>query len=121
MNNNADSFMKGLVFGALAGAVAGLLLAPKSGEETQKELMDMVNKIKDKTTDVYQDAVEMVNERVADIKEAGSKIDQKKYLSIVNEVLDELKDDGAVASAGLTKLSSQLKRDWKKVQTSFSN
>ena len=117
--DNAGSFMKGLFFGTVAGAVAGVLLAPKSGKETKKELMEMVEKLKDQAGDAYDDAMDMVNDRVKDIKAAGKKIDQKKYMDIVDEVVAELKDDGEVASSGLRKLSVQLKKDWKKVQEGF--
>ncbi|HVX92822.1 MAG TPA: YtxH domain-containing protein [Candidatus Dojkabacteria bacterium] len=119
--NNGESFFKGLVLGVLAGAAAGLLLAPKKGEEMQKDLKKMLREFSEQATDVYEDAMKMVKQRLEDLKEAGSKIDQKKYMNIVDEVLAELKDDGEVASASFTKLSAQLKRDWKKVKTSFDN
>ncbi len=119
--NNGESFFKGLVLGVLAGAAAGLLLAPKKGEEMQKDLKKMLRELSEQATDVYEDAMKMVKQRLEDLKEAGSKIDQKKYMNIVDEVLAELKDDGEVASASFTKLSAQLKRDWKKVKTSFDN
>lgn len=38
--------------GALLGAVAGLLLAPKSGRETRKELKNYANKVSKEVTDV---------------------------------------------------------------------
>ncbi|MBM3941702.1 MAG: YtxH domain-containing protein [SAR202 cluster bacterium] len=35
-----DTFLAGLITGAVIGAVAGLLLAPKSGKETREMLVD---------------------------------------------------------------------------------
>jgi gas vesicle protein len=40
------------VTGALLGAAAGLLLAPKSGRETRKELKTYANKVSREVTDV---------------------------------------------------------------------
>jgi gas vesicle protein len=36
------SFIKGTLLGVIAGAVAGILLAPKSGKETQDDLKRIV-------------------------------------------------------------------------------
>ncbi len=37
------NFLKGLVFGATVGAASGLLLAPRSGNETRKKLIAEVD------------------------------------------------------------------------------
>ncbi len=42
------------VGGALLGAIAGILLAPKSGEETRKEIKDYASKVKNEVVDVAQ-------------------------------------------------------------------
>lgn len=42
------------VGGAVLGAVAGILLAPKSGEETRKEIKDYAFRVKNEVTDVAQ-------------------------------------------------------------------
>lgn len=68
------------LFGAICGAVAGILLAPKSGEETQRELregalklrVDAENKLHDlreELSDVYERAREDVSERVDSARE----------------------------------------------------
>ena len=40
--------------GAILGAAAGLLLAPKSGRDTRKELKKYANKVSKEVTDVAQ-------------------------------------------------------------------
>jgi gas vesicle protein len=40
--------------GAVLGAVAGVLLAPKSGEETRKEIKDYASKVKGEVVDAAQ-------------------------------------------------------------------
>lgn len=42
------------VGGAVLGALAGILLAPKSGEETRKEIKDYASKVKNEVADVAQ-------------------------------------------------------------------
>ena len=42
------------VGGAVLGAVAGILFAPKSGEETRKEIKDYASKVKGDVADVAQ-------------------------------------------------------------------
>lgn len=43
--NDSTSFGIGILAGVLGGVVLGVLLAPKSGEETRKELKDAACKI----------------------------------------------------------------------------
>lgn len=58
MANNDDdrsilvSVLAGIGIGVLVGAVAGLLLAPKSGEETRDELSKSLNDLSDKVTEL---------------------------------------------------------------------
>jgi len=40
--------------GAVLGAVAGVLLAPKAGEETRKEIKDYASKVKGEVVDAAQ-------------------------------------------------------------------
>jgi len=56
MNNQDDKnalvyLLAGFGLGALIGAVAGLLFAPKAGEETRHELADRMKELKSKTED----------------------------------------------------------------------
>ncbi len=43
-----QSFVSGTIFGVLAGAVAGILLAPKSGEKTRRELANQGKQLKNR-------------------------------------------------------------------------
>jgi len=56
MNHQDDKnalvyLLAGFGLGALIGAVAGLLFAPKAGEETRHELADRMKELKSKTGD----------------------------------------------------------------------
>lgn len=52
------NFAKGLLFGAVAGAAGGLLLAPRSGQETRKKLKNDINEMTDLTLDVNDSLTE---------------------------------------------------------------
>jgi gas vesicle protein len=57
MANNEErnvlvSVLAGIGIGVLVGAVAGLLLAPKSGEETRDDLSKSMNDLSDKITEL---------------------------------------------------------------------
>lgn len=62
-------FVKGLLFGALTGAAGGLLLAPKSGDETRQQIKDQLDDVKDQIDDVTESTME-VNESLKQFKGA---------------------------------------------------
>ncbi len=115
-----SNLFKGLVLGTLVGGVLGVLFAPKAGKETREDLKKLAEKAKESATGIYMQARVLVVEKLEQLKEAGSKIDEKVYLKIVGNVMDELKNDKAVTDTALTKLSRQLKRDWREVKQVFA-
>ena len=58
MEENRASYVKTMAFifvgGAVLGAVAGILLAPKSGEETRKGIKTYASKVTDEVADAAQ-------------------------------------------------------------------
>lgn len=48
--DNSISFGLGLLGGIVGGIIAGILLAPKSGEETRKEIQEAVSNVAEKYT-----------------------------------------------------------------------
>lgn len=67
--NKAFMFSMGVIAGVVGGIVAGVLYAPKSGEETRKELKDTVCDFYDKHAPQIADAK----------KQAMESIDLMKY------------------------------------------
>ncbi len=114
------NFLKGLLLGAVAGGVAGVLLAPKSGKETRDDIMKLAEKVKKDATSYFEDAKTMLMQKVDALKAAGKKLDEKKYLEIVTEVVDELKKDRDLTMDAAKKIGTQLKRDWRKIENAFS-
>lgn len=68
------SLIEGIAVGAVAGVIAGLLLAPKSGQETRDEINAALAEIKDK-----------IAERLATLKD----VTQEKYEEVVKAVIAE--------------------------------
>jgi gas vesicle protein len=112
MQNSTESFFKGLVLGTIAGAVAGILLAPKSGQETREDIKKLAVDLKDKAEDTYERARKEVEKKIAQVKKAGEKLDEGKYKALVSEVVEEFKQDAEVTSSVAKRLGEQLKSDW---------
>jgi gas vesicle protein len=137
MAKTGKFFLTGLL-AAAAGAVGGLLLAPQSGKQTREDIKKMLNKLskevqggvqdtKDKVKEVfgnvsdeavakYKQIKSAVMEKVAEVKTAGKEIDQSKYAMIVEDVVEEYKNDLKSTKDGVKKLVTQLKKDWNKVK-----
>jgi len=106
------SFVMGLTVGAAAGAVAGILLAPKSGEATRKELAQFSKELGIKAEEFYTDAKDMIEKKVRALKRLGTKIDKEKYITLVSEVIEEIKKDGKVTAKAAQEIGEHLKSDW---------
>ncbi len=63
------SFFSGMLFGALAGVAAALLLAPYSGEKTRERINEQRLQLQDRAADTYHDFVTL------------SRYDHRKILS----------------------------------------
>jgi gas vesicle protein len=112
MSKETNSFLKGLAIGAVAGAVTGVLLAPKSGKETRDDIQKLAKDLKGKAEDIYSDAKAKLERKVKNLKDLGKKVDEKKYAVLVNEIVDEYKKKDVLGSDSAKKLASQLKKDW---------
>ena len=134
-------FIAGLV-GALAGAIGGLLLAPKSGKETRKDIAklasDIAKRIKTETSetkervkDVFgkasEDTVDKYNEiknavigKVASLRTAGEELDKDKYGKVVEGVVSDFKDDFKNTKTGAEKIVGYLKKDWERMKKALS-
>jgi len=119
MDNSGRSFFSGLIFGLTAGAIAGILLAPKSGKETREDIKSFAIDMGEKISDKYDEIKKEVEKRLAKLKAAGKKIDWSMYKGMVNEVLNEFKEDGKVTVEVAEKMGTQLGKDWDVLKTSL--
>lgn len=89
------SFLKGTIVGVIAGAVAGVLLAPKSGKETQAD-------IKRKVKGTYDD-IQRRLEKMSD--DMGGRVDNLK--AVAKDLQGEAKEE----SQELIRRAEVLKQD----------
>ncbi len=90
--SSAGKFLAGAIIGGAIGAVAGILLAPQSGEETRELLNDAskdVAKKTDKTVKEIQDKADVV---VSDLQQKGDEIIEK-IQSLINKQKSDSDED----------------------------
>ncbi|MCJ7735175.1 MAG: YtxH domain-containing protein [Anaerolineales bacterium] len=76
-NNEFGAFMSGLLLGGIAGAITALLLAPQSGEETRKVIIDKGLEIKDRALETVEDVRHRAEEAAGEARAAAQEYTQK--------------------------------------------
>lgn len=134
-------FLAGL-FGALAGAVGGLLLAPQSGKKTRQQIAnlaaDIALSVKNKADDTRNQVKDIfgkyseeakakylkikngVTNKVAEVKTVSGEINKEKYGKVVEEVVAEFKNDFEATKDGAVKMVNYLKKDWEKIKKAIA-
>lgn len=82
----------GAAIAAVAGFVTGVLLAPKSGKETQKEVKEAANAAKDKAVSEYKAVRNTVEAKASKAKKAveqKSKQVKAKATEIAEEAIEK--------------------------------
>jgi gas vesicle protein len=106
-SNNTLGVLTGLVIGGLAGAVAMLLLAPQSGEETRSQIQKKSVELRDRTSGILKDTAEQVRSNANKIATSGQ------------EKLKELKQQGQeLAAEQLDRVSEAAQAGKKAIQNS---
>ena len=62
-HNNILGIIAGILVGSLAGALTMLLLAPQSGKRTRMQIQEKGIELRDRTTDIVEDAMAQVRLR----------------------------------------------------------
>lgn len=91
----------GVMAGVVAGVIGGILLAPKSGEETRKDLGDLTQRMKD---------------QIADRLSKVSRITKTAYHEIVDAVVKQYEDAKEITSMQADELKKQLGESYDKVK-----
>ena len=84
---SVGKFLAGFIVGGAVGAIAGLLLAPQSGEETREMIAKTSSDLYDKTEDSLKEIKEKAEVVVEDL--------QKKGDELVSKIQGMLKKDEA--------------------------
>jgi gas vesicle protein len=66
-----SDFLKGLIIGGLIGAVAGLLLAPKSGRETRADICNKTEELMKLAKEEYDKGIQKTSEVYHSVKDAA--------------------------------------------------
>tara|TARA_B100000809_G_scaffold49621_1_gene44594 strand:+ start:19086 stop:19346 length:261 start_codon:yes stop_codon:yes gene_type:complete len=75
--SNTSKWVAGLVIGLFVGAIAALLLAPSSGEETREDLLKKIALLKDKVADLIEKGGEYTSEKVDVLKNKISALEKE--------------------------------------------
>ena len=71
---SAGKFLAGFIVGGAVGALAGLLLAPKSGEETREMIAKTSSELYGKTEDSLKEIKEKAEVVVEDLQKKGDEL-----------------------------------------------
>lgn len=74
---SAGKFLAGFVVGGALGAIAGILLAPQSGEETRDMLSDASKDVVTKTDKTVKEIQDKADTVVSDLQKKGDEIMEK--------------------------------------------
>lgn len=93
MKNNKKSGLGKFILGGAIGAALGLLFAPKSGNETRKELKSKIDELIEKLKKIDSKEVrENIETKIFEIKTELEDLDKEKVLSIAKKKASEIKD-----------------------------
>lgn len=131
-----STFKTGLLFGAILGGLTAFFLAPKSGKENRemakkkfrqlKEMlqdkkideivMEIYGKASDEGRKLYVKARKELDSRLDEMNDTLNDIDKKKYMSLVTDVMDHVKDEAEATKERVTKLQDYLVDRWDQAQ-----
>ncbi len=77
MSSTATKFLCGFLIGGAVGAVAGILLAPKSGKETREMLKNSATDAMKKADETVKEIQAKADDVVSDLQKKGDEIKEK--------------------------------------------
>lgn len=87
---NDQKVIVGFLCGVAAGALAGILLAPSSGEETRKKIADKAGDLKDDLSNQLSSSFGRLSEQVSNslgLKKTNNLVDEASR-KLANQTLD---------------------------------
>ena len=94
MSKKAVYFTLGTLFGAAAGAVAGMMMAPRSGAETRAMAADAMNDAWDSAVDTYERSAQAATDTFNGVRPVvDAKTDElRAKVDLARERMDQLRD-----------------------------
>ena len=81
---SATKFLAGFIVGGAIGAIAGILLAPKSGEETRAMLADGAKEAMKRADETVKEIQSKADDVVSDMQKKGDEL-RDKLQSLINQ------------------------------------
>ena len=88
MKDQNGKIILSLLAGASAGIIAGLLLAPETGEETRSTLKKSASKLSDDLTKLFQEGLTKVNDLKGNVVQSGQELANRVN---ADDILNSLK------------------------------
>ena len=95
------NFIEGIAVGAVAGAIAGLLLAPKSGQQMRDNIKEDLMEVKDQ-----------IVERLGKLED----LTQEKYDEVVKAVLAEYSASKKITADEAKELEAKLRDNYEAIK-----
>lgn len=86
---SVGKFLAGVLVGGAMGAIAGILLAPQSGEETRELLGDASKDVAQKTDKTVKDIQDKADVVVSELQQKGDEIMEKIQTLISKQKIEE--------------------------------
>ncbi|SMB90026.1 hypothetical protein SAMN00120144_3264 [Hymenobacter roseosalivarius DSM 11622] len=96
MKDQNGKIILSLLAGASAGIIAGLLLAPETGEETRTTLKKSASKFSDDLTKLFQDSLAKINDLKGSATQGGEESANRVN---ADDILNSLKSSSAGSRA----------------------
>lgn len=81
-----------VLVGAALGASAGVLLAPKSGEETRKELKNKIDELIEKVKNIkFEDVKKEFNKKIKELEKEIKSLDKERVLEVAQKKAEAIK------------------------------
>ncbi len=81
---SATKFLAGFIVGGAIGAIAGILLAPKSGEETRQIIADTTKDVMRRADETVKEIQSKADDVVSDMQKKGDEI-RDKLQNLLNQ------------------------------------
>jgi gas vesicle protein len=101
MDKKTKGIIIGTSLGVLAGAIAGVLLAPKSGKETRADIAGYVTEMKDKIA--------------AELHKAG-KVTKEAYAAIVSKIVKVYEVEKKITSEDAKDIMEKLDNNFEEIK-----
>ncbi len=91
---SAGKFIAGFIVGGAIGAVAGILLAPKSGEETRNEIANGAKEMLRKADETAKQIQSKTDDAIGELQKKGEEI-KSKLQDLINKQKDDKEENPA--------------------------